>query len=170
MPTIYTIGHSTRSLNEFMNLLESVDIQTLADVRTAPGSRKYPHFNKVNLSNSLPKNDIHYIHLKKLGGWKKKKKGNKKTRWRNESFESYANYMDTEEFEQGIRELIEIAEDRRTTIMCAEAVWWRCHRGLIADYLKVNGWDVQHIMGKNNLKEHPYTSPARIVDGTVSYT
>lgn len=168
-PTIWTIGHSTRELNDFLQLLRSYDIANLVDVRSYPGSRRYPHFNKVELSRVLPKSGVDYYHFGKLGGRRRPVPDSRNTAWRNASFRAYADYMDSEEFKQGIDELLELARNRRTAIMCAEAVWWRCHRGLIADYLMAQGSVVVHIVNTGRSEPHPYTAAARIVDGQLSY-
>jgi uncharacterized protein (DUF488 family) len=168
-PTIWTIGHSTREFDEFVTLLRENDIELLVDVRSFPGSRKFPQFNKESLEVTLPENGIHYIHLKQLGGRRKVKPDSKHTVWRREAFRGYADYMETEEFRKGIEELLGLAEDKRTAIMCSEAVWWRCHRSMISDYIKSKGVTVLHIMGEGKINEHPYTSAARIVDGELVY-
>ncbi len=167
--TIWTIGHSTRMLEDFVEMLKAFGIEILADVRGYPGSKKFPQFNKENLAESLLTNKIEYVHILRLGGRRKVKKDSRNTGWRNPSFRGYADYMETKYFQKGIEELIEIAQKRRTAIMCSEAVWWKCHRSMIADYLKLNGWTVMHIMDKLKADEHPYTQPARIADGKLNY-
>lgn len=167
--TIWTIGHSTRSLEEFLELLYSFQIKTLVDIRSFPGSRRFPHFNKEALEISLPKNNIQYIHLKKLGGRRKVTLDSKNTSWRHIAFRGYADYMETNDFKEGIKELETIAIKQRTAYMCSEAVWWRCHRSMVSDYLKVHAWKVMHIMGLGKEEEHPFTAPARIVNGELSY-
>ncbi len=168
--TVYTIGHSTHSVENFIAMLQSFGIKTLVDIRGLPGSRKFPQFDKENLEISLDKNGIHYIHLKELGGRRKVHKDSKNTRWRNASFRGYADYMETEEFEKGVVELESIALRSPTAYMCAEAVWWRCHRSMVSDYLKAKGWKVLHIMGVDKAEEHSYTSPARVVGNNVFYS
>jgi uncharacterized protein (DUF488 family) len=167
--TIWTIGHSTRSFDELLELLHSFNIELLADVRSYPGSRRYPHFNKEALEISLPENNIQYVHLKKLGGRRKTGPHSVNTGWRNEAFRGFADHMESDEFKKGIDELQQLAAGKRTAYMCSEAVWWRCHRSMISDYLKSLGWTVLHIMNKDKAEEHPYTSPARIVNGKLSY-
>ncbi|HQW43712.1 MAG: DUF488 domain-containing protein [Chitinophagaceae bacterium] len=167
--TIYTIGHSTHSLDEFLNLLRSFDIKIIADIRSLPGSRRFPQFNMENLKISLEETGIQYIHLADLGGRRKMKKDSKNNRWNNDSFRGYADYMETNEFENAIVYLEDIALAQRTAYMCSEAVWWRCHRSMVSDYLKVRGWQVMHIMGIGKAEEHPYTAPARIVNGALTY-
>ena len=167
---IYTIGHSTHTLEEFVAMLKSFNIELLADIRNFPGSRKFPHFNKENLPASLTENNIEYIHLKNLGGRRKVNPESCNTGWRVAAFRGYADYMETESFKKAIKELEQIASEKRAAYMCAEAVWWRCHRSLVSDYLKHNGWTVLHIMGVNKSTEHPYTAPAKIMNGKLNYS
>ena len=167
---IYTIGHSTHSVNDFIEMLQSFSIRTLTDIRRFPGSRKYPGFGKEKLAEELEKNGIDYIHLESLGGRRQVKKGSINTSWRNKSFQAYADYMETEAFEKAISELEIIASKQRTAYMCAEAVWWRCHRSMVSDYLKAKGWQVWHIMAAGKAEEHPYTSSANIVGNRVLYS
>jgi uncharacterized protein (DUF488 family) len=167
--TVWTIGHSTRALEEVVQMLQSFKIEIVADIRSYPGSRRYPQFNKEALAVSLPENNIQYIHLKELGGRRKVNADSKNTAWRHPAFRGYADYMETGEFKQGIKELEAIALKQRTAYMCSEAVWWRCHRSMVSDYLKVNGWKVLHIMAIEKKEEHPYTAPARIINGELNY-
>jgi uncharacterized protein (DUF488 family) len=167
---IWTIGHSTRAIDEFISLLKENEIKLLADVRAWPGSKRYPQFNKDTLTVSLTAHGICYEHFPELGGKRKSKPDSRNTAWRNASFRGYADYMETEQFEKGIERLLDVAvKAGATAIMCAEAVWWRCHRSLIADYLKARGVEVLHILGANKVEPHPYTSAARIVNGNLSY-
>jgi len=167
--TIWTIGHSTRPMEEFIAMLHSFNIELVADIRSFPGSRKFPQYNKETLQVSLPQSNIQYVHLKSLGGRRKVKPDSKNTVWRNAAFRGYADYMETNFFKDGIAELEKLALKQRTAYMCSEAVWWRCHRSMVSDYLKVRGWKVMHIMGIAKDEEHPYTAPARIINGTLSY-
>lgn len=166
---IWTIGHSTHSFEEFFAILKSFDIECIADIRSFPGSRKFPQFNRESLEISLPLNEVKYAHIKNLGGRRKVDPGSKNTSWRHPAFRGYADFMETETFREGITELIQIASKTRTAYMCSEAVWWRCHRSMVSDYLKADGWKVMHIMGVQKAVEHPYTKPARIVNGKLSY-
>ena len=167
---IGTIGHSTWGIDEFISLLKENQIKLLVDVRAWPGSKRYPQFNKDALAESLNAHGIRYEHFPELGGKRKSKPDSRNTAWRNASFRGYADYMETEQFRKGIERLLEVAaEAGPTAIMCAEAVWWRCHRSLVADYLKVRGVEVLHILGANKIEPHPYTSAARIVNGELSY-
>jgi len=184
---IWTIGHSTRAIDEFISLLKENEIKLLADVRAWPGSKRYPQFNKDALAESLTAHGIRYEHFPELGGKRKSKPDSRNTAWRNASFRGYADYMETEQFQKGVERLLAFARSdglgsRRNerdggeavipsaiAIMCAEAVWWRCHRSLIADYLKARGMEVLHVLGANKIEPHPYTSAARIVNGELSY-
>ena len=166
---IWTIGHSTRTLENFLSLLKSFEISHVADIRNYPGSRRYPQFNKESLELSLPTVGIHYTHLKELGGRRKASINSVNTAWRNSAFRGYADYMQTENFKTAIAELETIALKERTAYMCSEAVWWSCHRALVSDYLKTKGWKVWHIMDIEKATEHPFTKPARIVDGILRY-
>jgi len=166
---IWTIGHSTRPIEEFVAKLQSFQIELVADIRSYPGSRKFPQFNKESLEITLPANHIQYIHLKDLGGRRKVNPDSKNTSWRHIAFRGYADYMETNAFKEGIKELEKIAMKQRTAFMCSEAVWWRCHRSMVSDYLKVHSWKVMHIIGMGKEDEHHYTSPARIVNGELNY-
>ena len=166
---IWTIGHSTRSQEEFIQLLQSFQIELLVDVRRYPGSRKYPHFNKEHMEVTLPQHQTEYLHLEDLGGRRKVNKDSKNMAWRLISFRGYADHMETSSFKEAAAQLQELASAKRVAYMCSEAVWWSCHRALISDYLKVRGWQVNHIMGTDNSPEHPYTKPARIIDGKLCY-
>lgn len=166
---IYTIGHSTRSIEEFIAMLQSFEIELLADIRRFPGSRKYPQFNKPALEAFLREANINYLHDPNLGGRRKPKPDSTNTAWRNAAFRGYADYMETDEFKTAISELEKIAAKQTVAYMCSEAVWWRCHRSLVSDYLKVKGWKVMHIMDKGKATEHPYTAPAKEVQGKLFY-
>jgi uncharacterized protein (DUF488 family) len=186
---IWTIGHSTRAIDDFISLLKENEINLLADVRAWPGSKRYPHFNKEALAESLTAHGIRYEHFPELGGKRKSKPDSRNTAWRNASFRGYADYMETEQFQKGVERLLAFARSDAESIrgrnerdgrgeavapcaiaiMCAEAVWWRCHRSLIADYLKARGVEVLHVLGANKAEPHPYTSASRIVNGELSY-
>jgi len=167
---IWTIGHSTHTLDEFIRLLNSFEIQLVADIRSYPGSRRFPHFNKELLNVSLEEYGIEYIHLKDLGGRRKSKPDSVNNGWRHEAFRGYADYMETDLFNYAIRELQMLALEKRTAYMCSEALWWRCHRSMVSDWLKLNSWKVVHIMGIGKSEEHHYTQPARIVEGKLLYS
>jgi uncharacterized protein (DUF488 family) len=168
--SIWTIGHSTRTIDEFIALLQSFQIELVVDIRSFPGSRRYPHFNKEALKISLPANNIEYTHLIKLGGRRKALSNSHNTGWRLAAFKGYADYMETEDFRQAIEELELLAAKKRVAFMCSEAVWWSCHRSLVSDYFKFRGWLVMHIMDIDKAQEHPYTKPAKIEDNKLVYT
>ena len=167
--TVWTIGHSTRTLEAFFGLLDEYRIESIADVRRFPGSRRYPYFASEALAETLPAHGIAYQWLPELGGRRKVQPGSPNTAWRNASFQGYADHLASPEFADGLEKLLRLAADRRTALMCAEAVWWRCHRSLIADVLKLRGIEVIHIIDAKHTTVHPYTSPARIVEGRLSY-
>jgi uncharacterized protein (DUF488 family) len=166
---IWTIGHSTRTIEEFIELLHQNKIEMLVDVRHFPASRKFPHFNTLAMRDFLLTEGISYEHLVELGGRRPVHPDSHNIIWRNVSFRGYADYMETQPFRDGIERLLEIARARRTAIMCSEAVWWRCHRSMIADYLKAMGVHVLHILSTKKVQEHPYTSAAQLVNGRLSY-
>jgi uncharacterized protein (DUF488 family) len=168
--TVWTVGHSARTLGEFLELLTANEIEAVADVRRYAASRKHPHCNRDALRNSLLRIGVEYVPLPELGGRRRPRPDSQNTVWRSESFRGYADYMETEGFRAGIERLLEIARRRRTAIMCAEAVWWRCHRSLIADYLKAGGVCVRHIISGKKNGIHPYTSAARLKNGRLSYS
>lgn len=166
---IWTIGHSTHSIEVFIDIVKSFAIESLVDIRMFPGSRRYPHFNKEQFETSLNESGISYHHLVELGGRRKAKPDSKNTGWRVAAFKGYADYMETDAFHHGIQQLKDIASNQRTAYMCSEAVWWSCHRALVSDYLKVEGWTVMHIMSQGKAQEHPFTKPAKNIGGTLSY-
>jgi uncharacterized protein (DUF488 family) len=168
-PIIWTIGHSNRSFEDFLLLLKAQNIQLLADVRRFPGSRRHPQFSGEQLSAALAKERIKYVHLPELGGRRATRPDSPNTVWRNAAFRGYADYMMTEPFRRGLERLLTLAASERTAIMCAEVLWWRCHRALIADCLKATGHLVIHIMGSGKTQEHPFTSAARISNGRLCY-
>lgn len=167
--TIWTIGHSTRTFEEFLALLVHDGIERLIDVRRFPGSRKFPQFNTQTLESALLENNIDYTHLEALGGRRKASPESKNTVWNHPSFRGYADYMETSEFKEAFKTLESLASESNCSMMCSEAVWWRCHRSMVSDQLKANGWTVIHILGENQHQEHPYTKPAKVIDGQLSY-
>lgn len=168
-PTIWTIGHSTRPLDVFLDLLAHYRIEAVADVRRFPGSRRQPQYGSVALEQALKEHGLAYHWFPDLGGRRRARPDSPNIAWRNASFRGYADYMESAEFASGLRELLEFSTRQRTTLMCAEALWWRCHRALIADVLRVGGIEVVHILDAQHTVVHPYTSAARIVDGQLSY-
>ena len=167
--TLWTIGHSTHPIDEFMDLLAAHGITRIADVRRFAGSRKFPQFNPAELEQALAEAGIGYTALPELGGRRKALPDSPHSAWRNEAFRGYADYMDTAKFAAAAESLAALARDDRVAEMCSEAVWWRCHRSMIADYFKAHGWEVLHIMGPAEAREHPYTPVARIVAGQLTY-
>lgn len=167
--TIFTIGHSTHPIDEFIALLKNYGIEQLVDVRTVPKSRHVPQFNSEALADALGKQRIGYVHLKALGGLRHAKKDSINAGWRNASFRGYADYMATEEFAQGIDRLISLAKEKRTAIMCAEAVPWRCHRSLIGDALLVRGIFTEDIMSATSIRPHKLTEFAEVDGQQITY-
>lgn len=170
---VFTIGHSTRTLEEFVSLLHQAEITLLVDVRSIPRSRAMPQFNIDTMPDALAAAGIRYQHLRALGGRRHHRKGappSQNTYWRVQAFRNYADYAETDEFRAGLDALRELARDARCAIMCAEAVWWRCHRRIIADYLLAGGMYVEHIMGPEKIVPATIT-PGAIVqsDGTLRY-
>lgn len=167
---IYTVGHSSRSLDEFLSLLHAWKIKSLVDVRTAPSSRFRPHFNREHLERELIRIGIEYFWLKELGGFRRGGlSGSPNTGLRSPGFRAYADYMLTEEFSGAIRKLLDVAREGRTVIMCAEALYFRCHRRLISDFLVANGVAVFHISTEHKVLTHELPSYARVENGVVTY-
>ena len=156
-------------MDEFVQLLKANGIRALADVRRFPGSRRLPHFNQQPFSAALAEAGIEYVHFPELGGRRRARPDSPNTAWRNEAFRGYADHLTTEEFQAGIERLLKFARRTPTAIMCAEALWWQCHRGLIADVLKASGHEVIHILAGSKTEPHPFTSAAQIVDGKLTY-
>ena len=168
-PVIFTIGHSTRTIEEFLSILNAHGIKRLVDVRSIPKSRRVPQFNDDALAASLREQGIEYVPLKSLGGRRHAKKDSINTAWRNASFRGYADYMASNEFRDGISRLLDLACDKRTAIMCAEAVPWRCHRSLVGDALLVRGAGVQDIMSATSVRPHELTQFAKVDGLEISY-
>lgn len=168
-PIILTIGHSTRTIEDFTDLLRAHGVQLIIDVRTIPRSRRNPQFNEETLAASLKEPGIVYVRLKELGGLRHPIKNSQNMGWRNESFRGFADYMQTPDFEAGINELIRLAQDRTVAIMCAEALPWRCHRSLIADALLVRGIQVEHIMTLKKTTQHFLTKWAKVDGKQITY-
>ncbi|MCE9556859.1 MAG: DUF488 domain-containing protein [Planctomycetes bacterium] len=170
-PPLFTIGHSTHSLDQFLSLLGQHGVTVLADIRRFPGSRKFPHFSSENLASALPGAGIEYHWLEALGGRRRKEPGSKSLNLglRNESFRNYADYMQTPEFREGVNQLLSWAAAKPTAFMCSESVFWRCHRRLVSDYFLMKGMTVQHIMPSGELRPHTLTEGARIEGQEVTY-
>ena len=170
MATVYTIGHSTRSLEELIESLQAHGIRMLVDIRAFPASRRLPHFNRESLEEALPKAGIEYRWMKELGGRRKKLRDDSPNiALRNDSFRNYADYMLTEAFNNAIEDLVRLAEQQPTAIMCAERVYFRCHRMLVSDYLVSRGHEVLHIENSSPARAHRLMAEARIVDGQLIY-
>jgi uncharacterized protein (DUF488 family) len=167
--TVLTIGHSTHPFTEFVSMLKAHDVAQLIDVRTIPKSRRVPQFNSESLAVQLPAAGIDYQHLKALGGLRQARKDSVNVGWRNDSFRGYADYMATGEFQQGIKQLMELAGVKRAAIMCAEAVPWRCHRSLIGDGLLVRGVHVEDIMSRKVVRNHALTPFAKVSGFEITY-
>jgi uncharacterized protein (DUF488 family) len=167
--TILTIGHSTRTLEAFLDLLRAHRIETLVDVRTVPRSRRHPQFNRESLPESLRASGVGYTHLPALGGLRQPRPDSINTGWRTASFRGYADHMQTPEFDEHLRGLIERARGERLAVMCAEAVPWRCHRSLISDALTVRGVEVEHILGAERAEPHRLTPFVRVDGLNVTY-
>jgi uncharacterized protein (DUF488 family) len=167
-PAVWTIGHSTRSADEFLQLLESHGIEQIADVRTVPRSGRHPQFNGDALDAFLAAHGRVYRHFPALGGLRKPRPDSVNTAWRHPSFRGYADHMQTGEFQRALTALLEFAR-LPTAVMCAEAVWWQCHRRLLSDALVTRNVTVRHILGAGEAKPHELNEFARVVDGTVRY-
>jgi uncharacterized protein (DUF488 family) len=167
--TVFTIGHSTLPIAEFIDILQHYGIETLADIRTVPRSKHNPQFNTDALAKSLHGAGIAYVHMKDLGGLRRAHKDSRNTGWRNASFRGYADYMQTEEFAAAVDRLIDMSRRARVAIMCAEAVPWRCHRSLVADALNVLDVPVVEILSKGSSRPHKLTPFAHVKGGQVTY-
>jgi uncharacterized protein (DUF488 family) len=168
--TIYTIGHSTRTLDELVSALKAHGIETLVDIRAFPMSRRLPHFNREPLESELSKREIHYVWMKALGGYRKAtRKDSPHTALRSASFRNYADYTLTPDFEQAIGELLRLGEQSRTAYMCAERVYFRCHRMIVSDWLVAHGHEVLHIDAEGPTRPHRLTAEAHMVDGRMFY-
>ncbi|HVM91274.1 MAG TPA: DUF488 domain-containing protein [Terriglobales bacterium] len=170
MATLYTIGHSTRTLDELVSALRAHGIETLVDIRAFPMSRRLPHFNRESLKSALPKHGIRYVWMNALGGYRKSKRDDSPhTAMRNASFRAYADYTLTEEFESAAADLLKIAEQSRTAYMCAERVYFHCHRMIVSDWLAAHGHEVQHIEAEGPTRAHTLTAEARMTGGRMIY-
>ncbi len=166
---VYTIGHSTRSFEELVEILRAHGVQRLVDVRTVPRSRHNPQFNRDALGKALRNRRLNYRHMKALGGLRRPRRDSVNDGWRNASFRGYADYMQTEPFEDALGQLMQLAEQKPTAIMCAEAVPWRCHRSLIGDALIVRGYEVRDIMSATSARPHALNPMAKVKGSTVTY-
>lgn len=167
--TLWTIGHSTRDWPTFLGMLTQADIVNLVDVRRFAGSRRHPQFSGEAMADALAQAGILYVPMPELGGRRAPAPDSRNTAWRNAAFRGYADYMATAPYRQARDRLASLARQARTAVMCAEAVWWQCHRGLIADDFKASGWQVIHLLAPGRQDQHPFTSAARIVEGRLVY-
>jgi uncharacterized protein (DUF488 family) len=168
-PTLLSVGHGARPLEAFLDLLNGGEVRLLVDVRTAPGSRKHPHFGRESLAASLRESGVDYRWERALGGWRKPRPDSHHTGLRSAGFRGYADHMDTEEFAHALDRLIASGAERRTAFMCSESLWWRCHRRLLSDALLVRGCEVFHLMERGKLERHRLTRSARVVDARLVY-
>lgn len=167
---LFTIGHSNHPLDRFLALLAQHEIDAVVDIRRFPGSRKHPHFNQENLAASLKEAGVEYRWIEALGGRRRKQHGDSPNLGlHNEGFRNYADYMLTEEFQKGVAELLKVARHKRTAFMCAEGLFWQCHRRLVSDFLLANELTVQHIMPNGDLRPHTLTEGAKMDEGRVTY-
>lgn len=166
---VLTVGHSTRPWEAFLDILRKHGVERVADVRTIPRSRRNPQFDQNELSKNLKEAGIDYVHWKELGGLRHPRRDSENTGWRNESFRGYADYMQTKEFERALERFLGGAFDKRTALMCAEAVPWRCHRSLIADALLARNISVEHILGEAHTQPHALTPFAKVQGTQVTY-
>jgi uncharacterized protein (DUF488 family) len=167
--TVFTVGHSTLPIEQFVAVLAAFRVERLADVRTVPRSRRNPQFNADALAVSLREAGVEYVPLRELGGLRKPRADSQNLGWRNESFRGYADYMQTAPFTAGVERLVELSRERRTAIMCAEALPWHCHRSLVADALAARGIAVVEILGETSYREHTLTPFARVAGTVVTY-
>ena len=169
IPVMWTVGHSTRSLEEFIDLLHGFGIALLADVRRFPGSRRHPHFGSEALAASLRGAGIDYLHLPALGGRRRPRPDSPNGVWRNLAFRGYADHMASAEYREAFDAVQARARERPTALMCAERLWWQCHRSMLADDLVLHGWDVRHILEPGKSAPHAFREPARLVEDTPVY-
>jgi uncharacterized protein (DUF488 family) len=169
MPSIYSVGHGTRPIEEFLDVLGAADVKTLADIRSAPGSRRHPQFGQAALAASLNAAGIEYVHLRGLGGRRDAAPDSPHVALQVDAFRGYADHMSTDEFAADYARLVRVARDGATAYMCAETLWWRCHRRLLSDRLTVDGWDVVHLLAPGKSEPHRLWEIARVVDGRLVY-
>jgi len=166
---VLTVGHSNHEADRFVDLLNGQGVEVLVDVRRFPGSRRVTWTKSEELEALLGSAGIGYVHMESLGGRRRPVEGSPNSGWRVRQFQGYADHMSTEEFRAGLKALEEAARSRRVAVMCAEALWWRCHRRMIADALLVNGWEVLHLDGRGTLQEHALTEFAKVEGGALTY-
>jgi uncharacterized protein (DUF488 family) len=169
LPIVFTVGHSTRTIESFIDLLKDNSVKKVVDIRTIPRSRHNPQFNRETLPDRLKAEEIGYVHMMSLGGLRHTHQDSPNIGWRNSSFRGFADYMRTEEFEKSLERLIQLANSQQVALMCAEAVPWRCHRSLVADALKVRGINVEHIMNSKKRQRHGITPWAHVEGTQITY-
>ena len=169
MATLFSIGHGTRPVGELISMLGDVEVERLVDVRSAPGSRRNPQFSRGDLAATLAGAGIAYVWRKDLGGWRRARADSPNTALRSSAFRGYADYMLTDEFEQGLRWLVDTSREARTAFMCAETLWWRCHRRMISDALAARGIEVIHLIRPGKAEPHRLSDEARPIDGRLVY-
>jgi uncharacterized protein (DUF488 family) len=169
MPSIYSVGHGTRPIEAFVDLLRAADVKTLADIRSAPGSRRHPQFGQAALAASLREAGIEYMHLRGLGGRRDAAPDSPHVALKVDAFRGYADHMSSDEFAVDYARLVSTARERTTAFMCAETLWWRCHRRLVSDRLTVDGWEVVHLLAPGKSEPHRLWDVARVVDGRLVY-
>ena len=169
MPSIYSVGHGTRPIEEFVDVLRAAGVKVLADVRSAPGSRRHPQFGQAALGASLADASIEYVHLRGLGGRRGAASDSPHVALRVDAFRGYADHMATAEFAADYARLGAVGREKATAFMCAETLWWRCHRRLLSDQLAVDGWDVVHLLARGKSEPHRLWDVARVVDGRLVY-
>jgi len=169
MTSIYSVGHGTRPIEEFLDVLRAADVKTLADIRSAPGSRRHPQFGQAALAASLNAAGIEYAHMRGLGGRRDAALDSPHVALKVDAFRGYADHMSTDEFAADYARLVAIARDGATAYMCAETLWWRCHRRMLSDRLTVDGWDVVHLLAPGKSEPHRLWDVARVVDGWLVY-
>ena len=169
MPSIYSVGHGARAIEEFLEALRAADVKTLADIRSAPGSRRHPQFGQAALAASFTETGIEYVHLRGLGGRRDAPPDSRHVALKVDAFRGYADHMSTDEFAADYARLVATARERTTAFMCAETLWWRCHRRMLSDRLTVDGWDVVHLLAPGRSEPHRLWDVARVADGRLVY-
>ncbi len=167
--TVWTIGHSTRTADDFRQTLTAYGIRALVDVRRFPGSRRLPQFGSEELARDLDRAGIAYHWLESLGGRRRPNPDSANTAWRNDAFRAYADHIESDEFADGLNDLLMVAYGLNTVVMCAEVLWWRCHRRLLSDVLVTLGVEVVHIRDATHSEPHRLVEPARVVHGQLTY-
>lgn len=169
MPRVYSIGHGARPLDEFLDALDEAGVRAVADIRRAPASRRHPHFGGTALARTLGERGIGYVHLPELGVWRRPRSDSPHEALRNAAFRGYADHLASDEFARGYERLRRVAQEVPAAYLCAETLWWRCHRRILSDRLVADGWEVIHILRPGEAKAHRLTAAARVAGGTLLY-